>query len=368
MKFLFEYRSHKLAGKLQKALAEATKGQWTIMEICGGQTHSIMRFGLEDLLPENINLLHGPGCPICVTPLAKIDLALKLAKSSEVIFTSFGDMLRIPGSEQDLLEIKAEGADVRFVYSPLDCLNIARDNPHKQVIFFAVGFETTAPAHALAVKQAKYLGLKNFSLLNSHVLVPPVISSLLENDAVKIDAFLGPGHVCSVVGYKDYVSLSKKYNLPIVISGFEPVDILEAMLMAVRQLESGSAIAENQYVRAVSLEGNIQAQKLVAEVFEVVDQDWRGIGTIAQSGLSLRKAYSEFDCEKRFAIDLPRSRENSICISGQILQGIKKPNNCPAFAQSCTPEHPLGATMVSAEGACAAYYRYRQREANTHDN
>ncbi|HEX2906205.1 MAG TPA: hydrogenase formation protein HypD, partial [Phototrophicaceae bacterium] len=332
----------------------------TIMEVCGGQTHAIVKFGIDELLPESVTLLHGPGCPVCVTPVEIIDKSLEIAARPEVIFTSFGDMLRVPGTKTDLLAVKAGGGDVRMVYSPLDALKLAQQNPDKQVVFFAVGFETTAPANAMAVYQAAQQGLKNFSILVSHVLVPPAVEAILSSPTNRVQAFLAAGHVCTIVGYEEYEPLAQKYGVPFVVTGFEPVDILQGIYLCVKQLEEGRAEVENQYARSVRREGNVPAQQTIREVFEVIPRKWRGIGSIPQSGLGLREKYAEFDAEKRFGLVEMTVEESSACISGLILQGEKKPNQCPAFGTLCTPEHPLGATMVSTEGACAAYYRYRR--------
>jgi hydrogenase expression/formation protein HypD len=360
MKFIDEYRDAEAAQGYARAIAQITTRPWTIMEICGGQTHAIVKFGVDVLLPKEITLVHGPGCPVCVTPLEMIDAAIALASRPEVIFCSFGDMLRVPGSERDLLAVKARGGDVRFVYSPLDALQIARNNPDRQVVFFAVGFETTAPANAMAVYQAKQQRIGNFSVLVSHVLVPPAMEALLSSPQNRVQGFLAAGHVCTVMGYAEYEPLARKYRIPIVVTGFEPLDILQGVYLCIKQLEEGRAEVENQYTRSVRREGNQPARQLIAEVFEVVPRKWRGVGEIPQSGLALRPPYAAFDAEKRFGLTLPKVEESSECISGLILQGVRKPHDCPAFGVRCTPEHPLGATMVSTEGACAAYYRYRR--------
>ena len=330
------------------------------MEVCGGQTHAIVKFGIDELLPEQITLIHGPGCPVCVTPLEIVDKALEIAARPEVIFTSFGDMLRVPGSQTDLLAVKAKGGDVRMVYSPLDAVKIAERNPAKEVVFFGVGFETTAPATAMAIFQAAQKRLKNFSMLISHVLVPPAMEALLSSPNCKVQGFLAAGHVCTVMGYEEYPPIAAKYHVPIVVTGFEPLDILQGVLMVVQQLESGRAEVENQYVRAVRREGNRAAQELIRKVFKVVPRQWRGVGEIPQSGLGLNDAYAGFDADKKFGTAEHRVAEPAECISGLVLQGLKKPQECSAFGTKCTPEHPLGATMVSSEGACAAYYRYRR--------
>jgi len=360
MKFLDEYRDADLAQQLARKIHRVTTRPWTLMEICGGQTHAIVKFGIDELLPEALTLIHGPGCPVCVTPLEIIDQALEIAARPEVIFTSFGDMLRVPGSRTDLLSIKASGGDVRMIYSPLDALKIAVENPGREVVFLGVGFETTAPATAMAVYQADQKRLGNFSLLVSHVLVPPAMSALLSVPDCRIQGFLAAGHVCAVMGYEEYFPVAKKFRVPIVVTGFEPLDILQAVLMTVQQLESGRAEVENQYTRAVRREGNVPAQALVGRVFEVVSRKWRGIGEIPKSGLGLRAAYATFDAEKKFGLTGRRVDESPDCQSGLVLQGRLKPNECPAFGTQCHPEHPLGATMVSSEGACAAYYRYRR--------
>lgn len=360
MKYIDEYRDAKAARKIANRISAIITRPWTIMEICGGQTHTIVKFGIESLLPAEINLVHGPGCPVCVTPLSSIDKALAIAAQPDVIFTSFGDMLRVPGSSTDLLTIKAQGGDVRMVYSPLDAVRIAQQNPTKRVVFFAVGFETTAPANAMAVVQAKKMGLKNFSILCSHVLVPPAIEALLSSSTNRVQAFLAAGHVCTVMGYEEYIPIAEKYRRPIIVTGFEPIDILQGILMAVTQLEEGRYEVENQYKRSVRLEGNIQAQEVIHQVFEVSDQKWRGIGEIRKSGLRLRKEFADYDAERLFDLSIHETEEPAECIAGLVLQGLKKPHECTAFGSRCTPEHPLGAPMVSSEGACAAYYHYKR--------
>jgi hydrogenase expression/formation protein HypD len=330
------------------------------MEVCGGQTHSIVKFGIDELLPKAIELVHGPGCPVCVTPLEQIDKALALAARPDVIFCSFGDMLRVPGSRGDLFSVKASGGDVRVVYSPVDALKIAQDNPSKEVVFFAVGFETTAPANAMAVYQAKQRGIRNFSVLLSHVLVPPAIESILSSPSNRIEGFLAAGHVCTVMGYTEYEPIARKYHVPIVVTGFEPLDILQGVYMCVKQMEEGRAEVENQYTRSVRRQGNEYARNIVRDIFCVVPRKWRGMGEIPHSGLGMRESYNDFDAERKFKIDGIKTQESPECVSGEILQGIKKPHDCPAFGKKCTPDHPLGATMVSSEGACAAYYRYRK--------
>jgi hydrogenase expression/formation protein HypD len=358
MKYLDEYRDPAAANKLRQALTTATTRPWTIMEVCGGQTHTIVKYGIDELLPPLIELVHGPGCPVCVTPLEMIDQAITIAARPDVIFCSFGDMLRVPGSERDLFAVKAKGGDVRIVYSPLDCLRIAEQNPARTVVFFAVGFETTAPANAMAVWQAKRRGLKNFAVLVSHVLVPPAMTAILASPTNRVQGFLGAGHVCTVMGYEEYEPLAERFGIPIVITGFEPLDLLEGIYRCVRMLEEGRSGVENQYTRAVHREPNPGALRLIRDVFQVTDRKWRGIGTIPQSGFRLSPAYAEFDAQQRFAVEGVQVAESTICISGLILQGLKKPHDCPAFGKSCTPENPLGATMVSSEGACAAYYHY----------
>jgi hydrogenase expression/formation protein HypD len=360
MKFIDEYRDPKAAERFARAIRRITSRPWTIMEICGGQTHAIVRFGLDELLPQSITLVHGPGCPVCVTPVELIEKALEIAARPDVVFCSFGDMLRVPGISKDLLTVKAQGGDIRIVYSPLDALKIARENPSRQVVFFAVGFETTAPANAMAVYQAFHSETQNFSLLVSHVLVPPAIEAILSSPGNQVRGFLAAGHVCAVMGYSDYEPIALRYRVPIVVTGFEPLDILQGLYMTIRQLEEGRAEVENQYTRAVSKDGNRPAIDLIRDVFEVVPRKWRGVGEIPASGLGLKAKYAAFDAEKRFGIADRVVEESALCISGSVLQGIKKPHQCPAFGSMCTPEHPLGATMVSNEGACAAYYRYRR--------
>jgi hydrogenase expression/formation protein HypD len=361
MKFLDEYRDGELAQKIAAEIHRVTTKPWTIMEVCGGQTHAIVKFGIDELLPKEIELIHGPGCPVCVTPLEVIDKALEIAAKPNVIFTSFGDMLRVPGSTTDLLSVKAGGGDVRIVYSPLDAVKIAEENPAKEIVFFGVGFETTAPATAMAIFQAAQKGLKNFSMLTSHVLVPPAIEALMSSPDCRVQAFLAAGHVCTVMGFEEYPPLAAKYRVPIVVTGFEPLDILHGILMVVQQLEQGRAEVKNQYSRSVRREGNRLAQELLKKVFQVVPRKWRGVGEIPQSGLGLAPAYTAFDAEKKFGLADHHVEEPADCIAGLILQGLKKPHECSAFGTKCTPEHPLGATMVSSEGACAAYYRYRRR-------
>ena len=362
MKYMDEYRDPKLAQKLSRELHKVTTKPHVIMEVCGGQTHVIVKFGIDKLLPKDVELVHGPGCPVCVTPLELIDKAIEIASLKEVIFCSFGDMLRVPGSKKDLFSVKAEGGDIRIIYSPMNALKIAQANPERQVVFFAVGFETTAPANAMTVYQAKQQGIENFSALVSHVLVPPAIEAILSSPNNRIESFLAAGHVCTVMGYTEYEPIAKKYNVPIVVTGFEPLDILQGVYMCVKQLEEGRAEVENQYVRSVVREGNKHAQEIVSQVFMVISRKWRGIGEISQSGLGMKAEYEKFDAEKKFDLRNYEVDESEECISGSILQGIKKPSECPAFGTKCTPEHPLGATMVSTEGACSAYYRYRGSE------
>jgi len=358
MKYIAEYRDSTRVHTVMDEIARIVHRPWVIMEICGGQTHSIMRYGLDQLLPTGIELVHGPGCPVCVTSLEMIDKALAIAAQPGVIFTSYGDMLRVPGSDRDLFSMRASGADVRVVYSSLDALKIAQENPDKQVVFFAIGFETTAPANAMSVFQAKKLGLKNYSLLVSHVRVPPAMHVILGSASNRVRGFLAAGHVCAVMGYWEYAPIAQKYKVPIVVTGFEPVDIAQGILYTVKQLEKGRYDVENAYARVVSFEGNQPAQKLISQVFEECDQTWRGIGNIPASGWKLNSDYKDFDASERFQVQAIKPKESPLCIAGQILQGLKKPYNCPAFGSQCTPEHPLGATMVSSEGACAAYYRY----------
>jgi hydrogenase expression/formation protein HypD len=360
VKYIDEYRDPEAARRFSEAIRQITTRPWTIMEICGGQTHAIVRFGIDELLPPEIRLVHGPGCPVCVTPFELIDRALAIAARPDVIFCSFGDMLRVPGSTGDLFSVKANGGDVRIVYSPLDALRIARERPDKEVVFFAVGFETTAPANAMAVYQAKRGGIRNFSILVSHVLVPPAMEAILGSAQNQVQGFLAAGHVCAVMGYTEYEPLAEKYQTPLVITGFEPLDVLQGIYMVVRQLEEGRAEVENQYARAVDREGNLPAQKIMQEVFQVVHRKWRGMGEIPQSGLGLAPDYLEYDAERKFDVADLQTEESSECISGLIMQGLQHPHECPAFGTRCTPEKPLGAPMVSSEGACAAYYRYRR--------
>jgi len=361
VKFLDEYRDADAARQFAEAIARITTRPWRLMEVCGGQTHAIVKFGIDELLPEEITLVHGPGCPVCVTPLELIDKAISIAARPGVIFCSFGDMLRVPGSDCDLLAVKAAGGDVRIVYSPIDSVKIARENPDREVVFFAVGFETTAPANAMAVFQAHREGLQNYSMLVSHVLVPPAMEAILSSPNNRVQGFLAAGHVCTVVGYEEYGPIAARYRVPIVVTGFEPLDILHGVYLCVRQLEEGRAMVENQYTRAVRREGNQPAQKLMREVFRVIPRKWRGVGEIPMSGFGLADQYKALDAEQRFGVADYSAEESGECISGLILQGVNKPPECPAFGVRCTPEHPLGATMVSTEGACAAYYRYRRQ-------
>jgi len=361
VKYLDEYRDAKTAQQFVREIHRLTTRPWSVMEVCGGQTHAIVKFGIDELLPKQITLIHGPGCPVCVTPLEIIDQALEIAARPEVIFTSFGDMLRVPGSTTDLLAVKAKGGDVRIVYSPLDAVKLAEQNAAREVVFFAVGFETTAPATAMAVFQAAQKGLNNFSMLISHVLVPPAMEALLSSPNCRVQGFLAAGHVCTVMGFEEYPPIAAKYHVPIVVTGFEPLDILQGVLMVVQQLESGRAEVENQYTRSVRREGNRPAQELLRKVFKVVPRKWRGVGEIPQSGLGMNDAYAAFDAEKKFGLAGHRVEEPTECLSGLVLQGQIRPHECPAFGTKCTPDHPLGATMVSSEGACAAYYRYRRK-------
>jgi hydrogenase expression/formation protein HypD len=358
MKYLSEYRDGAVAQALIGKIRATATRPWTLMEVCGGQTHTIVRQGLDALLDGAVEMIHGPGCPVCVTPLEQIDKALALAARPEVIFTSFGDMLRVPGSSCDLLQVRARGGSVRIVYSPLDALELAIKTPDKQVVFFAVGFETTAPANAMAVWRAKELGVRNFSILVSHVTVPPAMEAILSSSDNRVQAFLAAGHVCSVMGWEEYEPIAERYRVPIIVTGFEPVDILEGMLLAVKQLEAGRHLVENQYVRSVRREGTRPAQDLVRKVFRLTDRQWRGIGAIPRSGLALREEYADFDAEIRFGVEGIVATEPAECRAGDVLRGNLKPPQCPAFGTRCTPEHPLGAPMVSSEGACAAYYNY----------
>ena len=363
MRYRDEYRDPAAARGLAAAIARAVTRPWTLMEVCGGQTHSIVRFGIDELLPKDVTLVHGPGCPVCVTPIDYIDKAIEIAGRPEVTLCSFGDMLRVPGTSGDLLAAKARGGDVRIVYSPLDALAVARAEPNREVVFFAVGFETTAPANAMAAFQAKREGVRNFSMLVSHVLVPPAMRSILSAPGNRIRGFLAAGHVCTIMGCEEYEPIAAQYNVPIVVTGFEPIDILEGVYLCVRQLEEGRAEVENQYSRSVRRNGNREAQAMMREVFRVVPRRWRGIGDIEESGLGLAEAYADVDAERRFGALSVSPDETTECIAGLVLRGERKPPECPAFGTRCTPEHPLGVTMVSAEGACAAYYRYRRARA-----
>ncbi len=358
MRFLDEYRNEADVRKFLAAIERTVTRTWTIMEICGGQTHTLIKSGLDRMLPEAVTLVHGPGCPVCVTPLELIDRAIAIARRPEVIFTSFGDMLRVPGSSSDLLSVKALGGDVRMVYSPLDALKLAQQHPDRQVVFFAVGFETTAPGNAMAAWQARQLGLTNFSILTSHVLVPPAMQAILSAPDNQVQGFLAAGHVCTVMGYWEYEPIAAAYRVPIVVTGFEPLDLLQGIYMTLAALEAGRWGVENQYTRSVTRGGNPAAQKLLSQVFEVCDRQWRGIGPIPRSGYRLQREYAAFDAELRFGVSAVRTAESPLCIAGQVLRGLKKPHECAAFGQQCTPEHPLGAPMVSSEGACAAYYAY----------
>jgi hydrogenase expression/formation protein HypD len=361
VKFIDEYRDADSVRRFAEAIARITTRPWAIMEVCGGQTHAIVKFGVDELLPKNITLVHGPGCPVCVTPVEIIDQALELAARPGIIFCSFGDMLRVPGTKHDLLTVKAGGGDVRIVYSPMDALKVARQNPDKEVVFFAVGFETTAPANALALFHARREGLANFSMLVSHVLVPPAMEAILSAPDNRVQGFLAAGHVCAVMGYNEYFPIAQRYHVPIVVTGFEPLDIIHGVYLCIKQLEEGRAEVENQYARAVRREGSEPARQLMREVFKVIPRKWRGVGSIPQSGLGLSEPYESFDAGTRFSVSNITAEESTECISGLVLRGVKKPHECPAFGTRCTPEHPLGATMVSSEGACAAYYRYRAR-------
>ena len=361
MKYLSEYRDGEMVQEYLKQIHAIVSKPWTLMEICGGQTHSLVKNGILDMLPAQVTMVHGPGCPVCVTPLGIIDEAIALASRSEVILCSFGDMLRVPGSSRSLLEAKAAGGDVRIVYSPLEAVHIAQQNPDKEVVFFAVGFETTAPANALSVVQAEKLGVSNYSILASHVLVPPAMEAILSDKENKIDAFVAAGHVCTIMGMEEYFPIVEKYKVPVVVTGFEPVDLLQGILMAVTQLEKGEAKVENQYARVVQREGNKLAQQTIQQVFDVSDRTWRGIGTIPMSGYEVKDNYKRFNARLKFNLDLGEVKENADCISGAIMKGLKKPFQCPNFGTRCKPEHPLGAPMVSSEGACAAYFAYGRK-------
>lgn len=362
MKFIDEYRDPAMAARLVTEIRRTVTRNWVIMEICGGQTHTLMRYGIDDLLPPEVELVHGPGCPVCVTPLEIVDKAVEIAARPGLIFVSYGDMLRVPGSQKDLFQVKAEGGDVRIAYSPMEAVNLARRFPDRPVVFFAVGFETTAPANAMAVWQAKREGLKNFSILTSHVLVPPAIRLLLDSPASRVQGFIAPGHVCAVMGYREYEELAASYKVPFVVGGFEPLDLLEAIRMLVTQLEEGRAEVENQYIRSVTRAGNEPARNRMLEVFEVCDRKWRGIGRIGQSGYRLRPEYAAFDAEQIYGVAATNVQEPPECLAPLVLQGLAKPVDCPLFGNRCTPETPVGAPMVSTEGACAAYYRYRRHQ------
>lgn len=360
MKFITEYRSPELVAQYLEEIHQTATRNWTIMEVCGGQTHSLVKNGILQLLPDKVQMVHGPGCPVCVTPLNLIDKAVYLAEEKGVILCSYGDMLRVPGSKRSLLASKAVGADVRILYSPLEAVQIARDNPGREVVFFAVGFETTAPANALSVIQAQRAGVPNYSILASHVLVPPAIEAVMDDEEARIQGFLAAGHVCTIMGIGEYYPLVDKYQIPIVVTGFEPVDLVQGILMTVRQLEKGEHRLENQYSRVVRAEGNPEARKIIEQVFEITDREWRGIGTIPLSGYEVREKFAAYDANRKFKVEIEKVPESSECIAGQVLKGIKKPHECPQFGKKCTPQSPLGAPMVSSEGACAAYYHFSQ--------
>ena len=360
MKYVDEYRDPQIALAIAEQISHRVTRPWVLMEVCGGQTHTLMRYGIDELFPKEIELVHGPGCPVCVTPLEMVDRAIRIASLPDVIFTSYGDMLRVPGSQSDLFQARANGADVRILYSPMEAVKTARANPDRRVVFFGVGFETTAPANAMAVWQAKREGLRNFSMIVAHVLVPPAMRLILQSPTNRVQGFIGPGHVCTVMGFQEYEELTKEFRVPIVVGGFEPLDLLEAIAMLVAQLEEGRAEIENQYSRSVNYEGNLTAQRILREVFEVSDRKWRGIGSIEDSGYRLRDEYAAYDAERVFGLEDLNAEEPKECISALVLQGLKKPVDCPAFGTRCTPMRPLGAPMVSTEGACAAYYQYRR--------
>ncbi len=361
MKFVEEFRDQEKAAQYLDAIDNLVTQEWTIMEICGGQTHSIVKYGIDELLPDKVTLVHGPGCPVCVTPVGMIDKAIEIAMQPDVILASFGDMARVPGSETNLLQARARGASLQLVYSPLEALQLAKDNPDKQVVFFAVGFETTAPTTAMAVYTAKRENINNFSMLVAHVLVPPAMRAILNSTSNRIQGFLAAGHVCTIMGYEVYQSIASQYHIPVVVTGFEPLDILQGLYLCLQQLEQGRAEVENQYTRAVSKSGNSTAQQVIKEVFQIVPRQWRGVGEIAESGLGLSTDYSAFDAEQRFGPSKKTADIENACISGQVLQGIAKPMDCPSFGTNCTPDQPLGAPMVSSEGACAAYFKHRKR-------
>jgi hydrogenase expression/formation protein HypD len=360
MRYIDEFRNPKIAQRLVADISRRVTRDWTMMEICGGQTHTLVRYGFEELLPKQIHLVHGPGCPVCVTPLEVVDKGIELASRPDVIFVSYGDMLRVPGSKKDLFHVKAEGGDVRIVYSPMEALKIARANPEKKVIFFGIGFETTAPPHAMAVLQAAREGLANFIMLASHVLVPPAIRTLLDSPHNRVQAFIAPGHVCTVVGFDQYEALARDYDVPMVVAGFEPLDLLEAIHMLINQLEHGTHEVQNQYARSVTRYGNLPAQRAVEEVFEVCDRKWRGIGSIPQSGMRISAKYAAYDAERVFSLTDSGAEEPKECIAAQVLMGLQKPLDCPEFGTRCKPESPMGAPMVSPEGACSAYYQYKR--------
>lgn len=362
MKYVNEYRNEELAQDYLKKIKRVVTQKWNIMEVCGGQTHSLVKNGIIDLLPEQVNMIHGPGCPVCVTPIHLIDKAIHLAENEEVILCSYGDMLRVPGSKRNLLDAKANGADIRILYSPLEAVSIAQSNPQKEVVFFAVGFETTAPANAMSVIQAKEIGVDNYSVLTSHVLVPPAIEAIMNDDESNIHGFLAAGHVCTIMGISEYEPLVKKYKIPIVVTGFEPVDLLQGIFMTIVQLESGKYELQNQYSRVVKKEGNPKAIKMVEKVFDITNRVWRGIGSIPDSGFEVSTEFEKFNANTKFNIQLDDAEEHKSCIAGQVLKGIKKPHECPEFGKKCNPEFPLGAPMVSSEGACAAYYHFNHTE------
>jgi hydrogenase expression/formation protein HypD len=362
MKHLTEYRDAAHVRDVLDDIHRLTTRPWRLMEVCGGQTHSIIRHGIDQLLPDGIEMIHGPGCPVCVTPQELIDQAIAIASRPDTILVSFGDMLRVPGSTKDLFQVKAEGGDVRVVYSPLECLKIAQENPEREVVFFGVGFETTAPANAMAVFQAHQLGIRNFSLLASHVRVPPVLTALLSASEVSVQGFLLAGHVCAVMGFWEYEPLVERFGVPMVVTGFEPLDVVHGIRMVIRQLEEGRAEVENAYPRAVTREGNRPAQEIIRTVFEECDRNWRGIGLIPLSGWRLRPEFAAYDAARRFAVDGITTQESPLCRAGDVLKGVLKPNECPAFGTLCTPRKPLGAPMVSSEGACAAYYNFGRFE------
>jgi len=360
MKYLKEYRDPELVERYLQQLHQTVRRPWTIMEVCGGQTHSLVKNGILDLLPDAVNMVHGPGCPVCVTPLNLIDKAIFLAEEREVILCSYGDMLRVPGSRKSLLEAKAGGADVRILYSPLEAVSLAKANPDKEVVFFAVGFETTAPANALSVVHAHRQGVDNYAILTSHVLVPPAIEAVMNDDDTLIQGFLAAGHVCTIMGIHEYAPIVERYHVPVVVTGFEPVDLLQGILMTVRQLEAGEHRLENQYSRVVRPDGNPEARRVIEQVFDITDREWRGIGAIPMSGYELRPEYAAYDANRKFNVNIEAAEESKECIAGQVLKGIKKPHECPQFGKKCTPQNPLGAPMVSSEGACAAYYHFSQ--------